>query len=439
MSNWKITNGDFYVAKSGSLDPSAVGDQNQPFRTLQQAVDAAAQVTKSPVVIIIGAGNYVEDLSYSGAHHLAFSGDGRVRLAPANPGGVWFNQRGGAFRIDLNHVEILDTSSLLSGATVQMGLSHCQISNATLQFNHRQSDFRHCVFQNTTLTATVGSTGFAHISKCSFLNSTVRGTANSNEGLGAISDSYFDGTSRLEDLIGSRIGVFNTNNFRFGQGRVTSGFELEIDNTTYTSLGALQQTFPQWNTLSMNADPLFNQATFEDMTLSDNSPMAYKGSDGKHIGAWEIAHSYGPGSNALDPSFVQLNGVEYASGSYRLMSGVVEGTIETQTIDLQSKQTLGVIRLFATQTYPGEVIDSSNRTDSPNRQTYEMRYGDDPRNMSNYLVFEWDAIPTYNGPLGLSRAPIGNGEPGFDIRSAMQIEAQYVQLRVTLRNNGIEA
>ena len=439
MPNWKIHNGDFYVAKSGSLDSRTPGDANQPFRTVQQALDAAAQETKSPVSIVVGAGRYAEDLFFSGSQHVSISGDGKVILGPQRQGGVLLNQRGGNFRLDLNHIEVEQTNALIAGSSVQVGLSWCILNNVTLQFNDRQSDFHRCTIRNSQLTAAPNSTAYAHISKCTFIATRVSGLGNSQEGLCSIIDSFFDEFSRIDDASSSRIGQFETNNFRFPVGRATTGFEMVIDGRSITDLTFLQSTFPEWNRLSMAADPLFNSSTFEDMTLSSTSPMAFKGSDGEHIGAWDIAYAYGGASSELDPRRVTLTGVEYASGSYRLMSGATEGTIETEPIDLQSKQTLGKIRLFATQTYPADVIDSSNRMDSPNRQTFEMRYGDDPRSMGNYLVFEWDEIPTINPSSGVSRIPIGNGEPGFNVQAAMPVEAQYVQLRVTLRNNGIEA
>ena len=57
MAEWQITDGDFYVSKSGN--DGNPGTQASPFLTIQRGLNAASSGQK----IVVGAGDYPEQIT----------------------------------------------------------------------------------------------------------------------------------------------------------------------------------------------------------------------------------------------------------------------------------------------------------------------------------------------------------------------------------------
>ena len=430
MESWRITGADFYVSKSGSDAPATTGGPLDPFLTVARAV---VEVENLPGIgtyrVVVGSGKYNERIiANENQNRIDFYADGRVVLSGPTTGGMIMSGTGSL------------TGSFNSFEFETVG---------TFENSNTIFEFSDCIFRNCQITGAIGYTrcifissnvyqgGGYFVTKCSFIGSAL-GWAGSDTGPHFVTDSFFDATSRILRLNVQATGFMDFNNYDFANGTQVELRDNNID-TTYTSLSSLRAAVPSWNQSSIAASPGFNNASTEDLTLSPSSPMAYVGSDGKHIGAWDLAISHGTtAGNAFDPAalgFASSNVVNNGVG-WTLASNQTIGTVTSGYIDLGAFQTVGRIRLFGTQFGPGNVIDLDNSKDNPNRQTYELRWGLDQASLGNYESMEWGKVPSVNVDGG-GNILMGNGDPNFEPNDEVPIQARVLQVRVTLRRDGL--
>lgn len=437
MDNWRIFGtGFYYVSKSGSNAAGTTGSTSDPFLTIQAAVHAAEAALITTVTIVVGAGEYNEDIifNYHNANYQLLA-DGRVVLSGLSSGGSLLYSSNIALFFSFEGFEFESIGDLWTGSgggPSTYSFSDCIFRDVTVKMA-TTTTFSRCIL----ITSTIYSGG-PSINKCTFIGSNI-GLSGINQIIVSLTNSFFDGTSQCVRLYEPTVGVMDYNNHDFGAGSTVEYYRTTL--TMITTIGALQSHDGSWNQHSIGQAPGFNGFAPEDYTLNPSSPMAYTASDGKHIGAYDLAVSQGTFSgqafNDTAPGFsANLSEVMQTANGWVLASGVSESTITSGYIDLGSLQTVGVIRLFATQFGPGDVVDHDNTPDNPNRQTYELSWGADTGSLGSFELMEWGKRPTVNLGTGGGIAR-GNGDPDFDVLDATMIQAKVLQLRVTIRNNGL--
>ena len=437
MESWRITGSNFiHVSKSGTDAGGTTGTITDPFLTVAAAVTEAESrfgTSGRSHTIVIGGGYYQESILFqeSAVNRYNFVADGRVVMTGLSTGGMIFIGSVST-NISMNGIEF-ENIGVFSLSNSSFEMSDCILRNCHCSAS---LSFSRCVFINSS----ISSLGTFLVTKCTFHGSSL-GVNNSDSSCSIISDCHFDATSRIIRLDLSRSGLMDHNNYDF-----TGGTTVEIKDgsyTTYTTLASLQSAVSFWNRNSLDSTPGFNGIGPEDVSLNSSSPLAYAGADGKHIGAYDIAKPEGTLSGqAFSDTATGFNynpaEVELVGNGWALRPNVDESTITSGFIDLDVNQTVGRIRMYATQFAPSDVVDYDNTADNPNRQTYMLRWGPDSSNLSNWYLMEWNTIPTVNLGTGGVTPIMGNGHPDFDPNTAVRIQAKVLQLEIIIRRNGME-
>lgn len=410
-TNWKITDGDVYVSKSGD-NTTGDGSPQAPFLTMQKAVSS---LTSSWKKVVVGTGFYDERVSKSTFPIFMFA-DGDVLMS-----GVLGTTLGA------NQPFVMHISSVINGfriedyeVTTLLNYHNCyfkNIENGTygLVLN------KYNTFVNSTIVSTSSAGGMLihnTFINCSF-GSGLRPTV--------MRDNLFD--IDCENVVINRA-VLLESDYNIFESNVINGVDIDA----YKAAGG---TDPN----SFVADPKFNDKSKEDFTLALDSPALGAASDGFAIGAWNSANSYDGADSVFSGASLDNVAIDPDTNNMGLINDTQVGIITTTKIDLgELKAPMGRVLLFGESDFPNGVVDSltGDGNENPNQLTFEMRYSpdplpDDPADAGDprpYATFVWNKIPTVDA------SGRGNGDPAFVITEEQAINAQHVQMRITIRPDG---
>lgn len=192
------------------------------------------------------------------------------------------------------------------------------------------------------------------------------------------------------------------------------GFRLlSIYGTTYTTLAAAQGAGYEAN--GSEGDPSWADADRYAYFLPLDSALLTAGSDGGRVGACTGAQTYSGG--AEDWSGWTGTNSTYVDQQWTLDDGQASGTVLSPVIDLGSVQQITGLSLLAVQTFPTNVVDTSNAGASPEYLTVEIR-GQAVSFLTGDGVPAWQEV-NYNAE---DDTPL--------------IAGRYCQVRLTLRSDG---
>lgn len=421
MANWHILDGNIYVSKSGN-DNTGDGSQSLPYASINKALTVASNNVK----VVVGTGSYNESLTHF-LTGLNLVGDGCVVLDGSSPTPLisGFFHSG-----NLSSVENFTFQNFSIAMVNAFGVSfnNCIFKNGYCII-YPNSVLHNCLFINCSTAG--GSLGASEIknntfidSDCSFYNLVVNQCVDN-----IFSNSTIEvvGTDGLTNFFTSPSKRFDYNIiYNPPISNYFDGHDLEYWKNLYPT--KLANTF--------TANPQFNQVTADDLTLSASSTLIFAGSDGGHIGAFGPAKSY----DGLISELTVGGGAVYnnvtldGSGNFTLTTPGT-GTIESANIDLGFLQDLGKISFFGDQNVNNDTFDYNTGDTKPNRLTFRMKYAatSGALGSASYKIFEWNTVPVVDVSVN------GNGDPSFDSTTAVNINARWVKVEITLRDNGTES
>ncbi len=401
MAQWRKT-GDVYVSKNGN-DNTGDGSATNPFASIQKGVDALSTGQK----LIVGTGKYEEAVS-NGHPTNEIIGDGLV---------IW------------------DGNSLVGQIT---GIDKGIIRNLRIKnFYLVQASFQDCFIDNITSTILQGTVKGNILKSCTFAQNTNVGTQFRNCTFiscawtgkwraQSVQNCHFDeNTAPEHDLNYLLSSDFNN---------------YEMDKVNNMSLSDFQLANPNLEQNSITENPIFGDDTIDNYTLQNDSVNLGAGIDGDDIGAWGRADSF----DGLSDQFLPANGAILTdvdvdgNGNFTITAPSTTGIIESAGIDLGKKYTLDIFDFFGDYDLDaGEVPDLDNVAQDPNHLTYQMKYADTEGDLETATWYQmvW-GYPPQIGQDSQSNT-VGNGDPDFDISTATPVEAQWVKILITLRNDGI--
>ena len=436
-NNFKIIiSGAIYVSKSGN-DSTGSGTANSPYLTVSKALSIIGSINGN---IVIGAGFYQENvyIASTGSNtYINIYGDGDVELNGSSIGGTAIsiggnNSTGTSKTVNLFNLRIIGYSILFGTGGTNTPNYYYTLTNCMIQdmVTFVQSDNGGTSGQQF-ITSAIGSIilntiGFKYgasnviISKNTFINSYCVASSNTNIPMSSlmIINSYFDTLSNITVPTSGIPIVFNNCNIL----SIVNG--VSASSYAGSHPGILTQLYTE------SPSTAFNQITTYDYTLKSTSTLKNAGTDGQQIGCEPVSSSFDGNSSSqiVDQSNVTING----NGDVILTSPATSGYITFQ-IDLGSISIIRRIKMFRSDSRPLETIDYDNTSTNPNRLIYEMRWANTTGALSSatFKVFEWNTQPT----LDASNVP--NGDPTFNPSTQNNITARYIEVRATLRNDGI--
>ena len=468
-NNYRLT-GTRYVSKAGS-DANNGLTTNTPKATVQGAIN----ISTAGNTTIIGTGVYKESIltNWTNAAIIVFSADGTVKflgnnanacsLAPNAGSGINFSLNGIIFE------NYLTLGNANGSGTAIYSFNNCTFIYIQSITSVSTPTFNNCIFINCVIAVRAGgNTNNFQFLNCIFINTTTSGAVGAHR----YTSCYFDSFSVMYIRNTFTPSFFNYNNVEGGikcvpASTVTSGIIQDILGNYYdlskTATGGAgtlinpynrSQTanatfdlinhkiaYPTLNVNSINSSPLFNSATKQDFSLQENSPHIGTGLSGSNIG-----------------------GTNYAVAQY-LNSDleVISGNTNTTNITFKwanSITTVGVISPVAllqfNKSFSGGTADNINvpdfnvfaagdatGSDSPDRLTFEMRWTASATQPSidsewnnngllpagSYGVFQWFEQP-YVDIFGVT-----SGIYNYNSNSRNRIEAVWLDIRITVRNN----
>lgn len=408
-TEWFVRDCDIYVSSLGD-EVTANGAPLQPYGSIQQAISMAAPGDK----IVVGNGLYNEELDGLGKN-VQLICDSEAILKSSIPTAIAFSNMGASATI--NGFRIENYQKAIEG-TIDT-LENCIIVNTSL--DNFGGLIKGCILKTVTLNASANTNLFNN----TFIQVTAGTAASGNNKFIDIYDCHFAPDSIWEITSGI------TQNFDYCNQQTPS--QIKVDGVTYASAAALHAAFPQYQIKGKTVSPLFNAPLAMDYSISESSLLRNAGRFNRHIGA--IGTGLHSNRQSLRSGMRLENVVVDSLGRFTLGDDFDEGTITTPVINLGKLRTLGIIKLFAEQTYefPPEnaVVDIKNDNRAPNALSFQMRYGNVESQVKRgaYKGFIWNRIPTVDA-MGK-----GNGDEEFDFDEQQFISTQYVQLIITMRRS----
>ena len=421
--------GNFYVAPDGNdLD---AGTKAAPFASPQQGMDAmVAAVTgdDQEFKLIIGSGGYGGNSFLNNSiSHL------RTKYIIEADGYVEFNDSSG-IGISVSGSVTRQAIAKIIGIRFRNYPTHMRlVSNGA--FNFLDSSLEKCIFHGGIIEAVTQSTnnpqgwqiieciGYGVVFKThnKFINTTFKGaclidtgTAGSGAGIfQAFISCHFDTITDIISTGSVKDFIFNNN-----RGLNTGGFTLGTEI----------------NSNNINTDPLFNNSSGDDVTLTSGSPNRNAGQGLSNIGARGFHNDFNAtdGSSPLKtPGATHVNITDTGSG-FTLTTGGSIGTILSANIDLGILRQLSLIEGFLAIDYPTDVVDTLKTDTKPNRMQYEMKWADTEGGLAaaSLHLFEYGIKPQFDGTQG-------NGADAFDPSSGSFITARWIVLKLTIRDDGV--
>jgi hypothetical protein len=415
----------YYVSKSGN-DANAGTSYALSKLTIQAAINIMGTYNS----LIIGAGLYNEKITLGGNNTAYCDGivilDGTgignsnsaiylssSTIIPLSTGGLLVVQNhiasilvsignytsGGITNAIFISNSNTNCVSLLGGDSNYVKLSNCIISGFTngVTGGGNQSYFTvsNCTFYNVTTAISIGSS-IVTISWCIFSNITTAWSIGALSIIDYLNDNQY----------------YNVTNWKIGA-------------NTYTTLPQVQAINVNYDSRSIVANPNFTDVTNNIFYLKSASSVGSKigafpygitgGASNDFDGKWLITGSvdnsgwYNPDGN------VSKNGV---TGFFELVGGLV-GVIWSPVMDIGSIQSISQLDLTARDKYPYSVIDSTNADVLPNYQTSEIRVSNTTFNQDDGVI-AWTTVKN-------------------NCAFTLTLVGRYVQLRITIRNNGVAA
>ena len=194
---------------------------------------------------------------------------------------------------------------------------------------------------------------------------------------------------------------------------ISASKELNISGTLYTSLAAAQAA--GYENHGSEGDPEFADADRKAFFIPKDSALLTAGSSGGRVGAWTGAQTFSAGANAWS-AWTGTN-CTYVGDQWTLDDGQASGTVLSPVIDLGAAYDVTGLGFDATQTFPTNIVDTTNAGASPEYQTVEIR-GQAASFASGDGTPAWQEVN-----LNAEASPALGGW-------------RYVQARVTLRSDG---
>jgi len=194
---------------------------------------------------------------------------------------------------------------------------------------------------------------------------------------------------------------------------IDANHEFTIDGTTYTSLAAAQAAGYENN--GSEGDPEFADTARKAFFIPKGSALLTAGSSGGRVGAWTGAQTFSAGANAWS-AWTGTN-CTYVGDQWTLDDGQASGTVLSPVIDLGAAYDVTGLAFDGTQTFPTNIVDTTNAGASPEYQTVEIR-GQAASFASGDGTPAWQEVN-----LNAEASPALGGW-------------RYVQARVTLRSDG---
>lgn len=424
-----ITDGDYYVSKKGN-------DANDGLTpaTAKLTINGACSVVTSGQKIVVGSGMYVESIPARTSIAYNIHGDGEVIIDQAgvlSSPGILFGGDGNTIRnITIRNFTSLAraTSSIYSGDWYD-----CRFINNTRPFSiFKTGSVYNCLFVDCDITVNTGNSSHRYFYYCTVVNSK----------LWAYTNSIFNMYHCDVDA-----------NSAVATGQQTGGDYYHcnvrglIGSLQYNGVLAYEAVQPTKVTNCIEVDPLFNSKAPLDVSLSLNSPNRYASNIGNYIGYAREAQSLNNSDAAFDSASgatvtgtLGAGSVVKVGTSYELAVGATEATIETGIIETSGfdSRVLERIRVEGLEVPRFEVFDDTNAgTDLANQRTFEMKWAGEleltaPPTMGAYYKMIWNRKPQIDTVNN-----VGNADPLFDPLNAEDIKTKFVQLKVTMRNDGV--
>ncbi len=412
-----------YVNKSGS-DANDGSTAALAKLTIQAMATAAA----TGDTIIVGSGSYNEKVSAWGAKTITFYADGvvimdgsglgngavfsstagyPVSLQPYTTGGQWIIQ---------NH---LATTYLIAGngsTSISLNNVICLSNGSPTCLSPAAISVTNCVFSGFDRVIVNGNNS-TYCFQCTFYG---KGTNI------AVVVSHSNTLLTLAQCIISNFGTA----YSTGGVPVYANDNLFYSITNWSIAGVTYTTLPQvqaagWDSRSAVENPNFTALSnniFYIKSVSTVSP---------YVGAYPYGLTRG-GANNPDSKWI-ITGTADNSGWYNPDGNVLKnetsnffelavgnvGVIWSPVYDLTGTSTFSKINLATTQYWPTNVVDTTISDVRPNAQTMEVRASNSTYNQADESP-SWSEV-RYNGAL------------------ATPITGRYLQFRITMRNNGVQA
>ena len=465
---WTIS-GDYYVDAVDGDDANA-GTSTAPFKTIPAAVAAAEAGGSGNQNIIVGAGTYTDRIvAGTTTDYLCLEADGEVIFDASSTGDSAFYN--GRFWV-VKGFKIVDVEQALqksSNDQYRVNFHKCYIKNCPDWYTAisfiEQSTYidTKCIFEN------IGSTNVAsslyarywNFTNCMFIDSWQPGVRSNG---GQFSSNHLPGKANSCVFINTtdsgltnyymehtthgsvRNCIFNEHAvYKDSAGTKRSGSALDeyfkTNTGNYWEAGAIMTSMSLNTDISgsnMMSDAMF---TLDGTAANKDYFQNYNlGSATRFAGTNNMATAYGYQNIASNP-FHTAGGATWTNitasdvGGLQISASTAPtGTIESAVIDQGSVKIIRQIKTSFTSTVLGATGISAHTSSVdnkfPTRQTFEMRFGNQP-NLSaiDYQIFDTD-LPTYVDLNGS-----GSGDITFHTSSFSFPSARYLQLKFTLRTN----
>jgi hypothetical protein len=402
-TRWRLIDGDVYVSHLGS-DLSGNGSPRKPFKTIQQAINAASTGAR----IVVGTGSYNESVNGQGKSCKVVADGTVVMTGPA--AATAFTNMGS--NSSVQGFSIAGYQIAVNGAVKE--LVSCSIRSALSAFT---GTLRSTILLNTTIS------GSAPVR---LINCTLIGVTSASSSAITYLESCALGSTTSLQLSTPALTYFDYCNQE-------PGSVIQINGTPYNTPSAVNGAFPAFQQHGLGVASAFNSPATGDYTLSPASPLKTAGRRKMAIGAGGEAAFVGTQQILSGGSIaaVTINSSNY----FELPVGISMGTIETPVMDLGSIRPVRNLRLYADQTFDESILQVVSADDSPSLPgaiTVEMRYADDPSGIAAavYQPMIWDKIVSHDHRLA------GNGQLAFKVITASYITTRCMQFRITLRSAG---
>ncbi len=413
-----------YVSKSG-LDTNP-GTSEAPKLTINAGVAASAPGD----ILMVRSGVYREQVVHQ--KNSLIKADGRVIIDGENlRQHCLYLRAGGKFE------GITLQNALTSLVRIQAVYSHewrnmeflaaPAVTPSTVPANN--SKFYNCLFAGLTSTTLPAFKGRdLEVYNCTFENlATTSGGVYSVNGSLSLFQNVFSRCPMMWTYLAG--GLDSTFAADYNAYDFPGGGKVHYLGTTYTSLSGFTAVATTEEINSESLTPDLNDTSKALYGPVPGGTVAAMGPTGGPVGASRLAYGFSSNRNGTVFSGGVFSNTEYTSGTVNitLTEGNTTGTWTSPVVNLGEVYRLKGIRLSTLfDNYPevgagdGEVIDSDNTDSNPNRHTVEYRYS--KTSFTTLSVLPW---------LTAERTSIHTLSIAGDVR------AQYVQVRITFRNNGV--
>lgn len=389
-----------YVALFGN-DNTGNGSRNYPYRTITKALSLGG------VNVVLGSGIYREAATITYSNTFSLIGDGDV-IIDISYIGILIN--GGLSNGGLYNIEIRGNGSSVIGNSYWLsanGYKDVVFNGSFLSTNSTlDAPFTNCIFKNYSgqLNISDYATENTVVKNCTLVNCNNVCLNNASN----ILDScifYSCNISATAHLVyfNARYSLFFQCNFKLSDGTAAGGVlypSVPTGYTYYSTIEALQAAYlALYSTLSFTgciiSDPLFNNLTIGDYSLSFSSPAKNLSYFGTFVGARSIGYQIKASITESTGSFDFSTNVNLviANDSITLADPTQNGSIKTNIIINSAGRQIQRFPIYGFNAdRNGQYIDSI-----PDLDTIVKNAGDTLTITASYLV-ETGAI-TYNSAL----------------------------------------